>query len=74
MPLSCGCEVKAGIPVSPETIKAHFQHTLEALIFWELIIRRDLVGSPFLQDKVKLAEARIVLIDAIEELYPEVKQ
>lgn len=74
MPLSCGCEVQAGATVSPETIKAHFQHTLEALIFWELIIRRDLVGSPLRQDTVELAEARINLISAIEKLYPEVIQ
>jgi len=73
MPLACGCEVQGGAPVSREIIKAHYKHTLEALIFWELILRRGFSGEPKRQDTIKLAEARIALLDAIKELYPEVE-
>ncbi len=69
MPLTCGCEFIPGAPVSSETIKAHYKHTLEALMFWELLIRK---GTR--QDTIKLAEASIALIDAIGEIYPEVSE
>ena len=74
MPLACGCEMRAGSPVSPETIKAHYKHTFESVLFWELILRRGPSGDLVFGDTLKLAEARIALLDAIEELYPEVKQ
>ena len=68
MALSCGCEFRGGMPVSEGLMKAHFKHTMETILFWELIMRpgRDLMATE------KLFLARINLIDAIEELYPEV--
>ena len=70
MSLSCGCDFWPGMPVSPELLKAHFLHTIEVLFFWELITRpgRDPMAT------VKLSQARIDLINAIEELYPNAKE
>lgn len=70
MSLSCGCKFSGGMPVSTELLKEHLKHTMEALFFWELIMRpgRDPLAT------MKLAQARIDLIEAIEELYPEVKE
>lgn len=70
MALSCGCEFKGGMLVDEELLKAHYKHTMEALIFWEMIRRpsRDPLAT------LPLAEARMKLLDAIEELYPEVKE
>ena len=66
MPLSCGCEIKGGMPVTQEMLKAHYKHTFEALLFWELIMQpgRDPLAT------IKLSEARINLMNAIDELYP----
>ena len=71
MALSCGCEIKAGVPVSPETLKAHYKHTFEALLFWELIFRK---GQDLPDERLKLSQARIDLIDAIDKLFPEAKE
>ena len=70
MSLSCGCEFRGGMPVTEELLKAHLKHTMEAIFFWEMIRRtgRDPLAT------MKLSQARIDLINAIEELYPEVKE
>ena len=70
MALSCGCEFRGGMPVNTEILKTHLKHTMEAVFFWELIIRPG--GNPGRKERLSLA--RIELIDAIEELYPEVKE
>jgi len=56
--------------VTPELLKAHMKHTMEAIFFWELIKRpgRDPMAT------AKLSQARIDLIETIEELYPEAKE
>lgn len=71
MALSCGCEVEAGEPIPYETIRAHFKHTMEALIFWELIFRK---GTDLVDARVKLSQARIDFLDTVEEMFPEVKE
>jgi len=70
MSLSCGCNFSGGMPVTTELMKAHMKHTMEAILFWEMIMRpgRDPEAT------MKLSQARIDLIDAIEDLYPEVKE
>lgn len=70
MALACGCEFRGGMAVDTELLKAHLKHTMEAIFFWEMIMRpgRDPMAT------TKLSQARIDLIDAIEELYPEVKE
>lgn len=71
MALSCGCEIKGGMAVPKAMIQAHYKHTIEALLFWEIMVRpgEDRVSEA----RHKLSQARIDLVDAIEELYPEVK-
>lgn len=71
MALCCGCEMTPSEPVSLETIKAHYKHTFEVLLFWELMYRR---GSTPNENKLKLSQARIDLIEAIDALYPEASQ
>jgi len=70
MPLSCGCEFRGGMPVNTELLKAHYKHTMEAILFWELIMKpgRDPMAT------VKLSQARIDLLKAIDELYPEASE
>ena len=74
MALSCGCEIRGGEPVTPETLKAHYKHTMECLLFWELIVDKSKspearyeIGSP----NMKLSQARMDILAAIDELHPE---
>lgn len=71
MAFSCGCEVKAGEPVSIETIRNHYKHTMEAIFFWELIFRR---GADLASVKLKLNQLRVDLLNTIEEIFPELKE
>ena len=68
--LSCGCEIMAGMPVSPEMVKAHKGHTLEAMFLWDLVIRPNATED---QTKARdaLAEARIAYQDALGKAYPD---
>ena len=68
MAFSCGCEVRPGEPIPYETIRAHYKHTMEALLFWELIRRK---GTDLSDDRLKLSEARIALMEAIDKIFPE---
>ena len=70
MALSCGCEFRGGRAITPELLRAHMKHTMEAIFFWEMIMRpgRDPLAT------LKLSQARIDLINAIEELYPEARE
>jgi len=71
MALACGCEIKGGMAVSNEMAQAHFKHTQEALFFWDLMVRPG--ADPLSEAKQKFVQARIVVTEAIEELYPEAK-
>jgi len=68
MALACGCEVKPGVPLGEKELKAHYKHTLEAMVFWELM-RRE--GNPQDVRNLKLSQARVDFIDALDALYPE---
>lgn len=68
MNLDCGCSVAPGLPLSPEMVKAHYKHTFEAMIFWELM-RRD--GTPQDDRNLKLSQARVDFFEALDALYPE---
>lgn len=68
MSMSCGCEIRGGAPVSIETLRAHYKHTLESILFWELLRRPDQRRS---EDGMKLSQIRIELIETIDKLYPE---
>ncbi len=67
MALSCGCEFRGGMGVSPELLQEHYKHTMEALFFWELLLKlgRDPLAT------LDLYSARVSLMDAIDKLYPE---
>ena len=67
MSLACGCEIKPGVPLGEKELKAHYKHTLEAMVFWELM-RRE--GIP---QEHNLSLARIAFFDALDALYPEAK-
>ena len=71
MALPCGCEIKGGMGVSNEMAQAHLKHTMAALFFWDLLRRPG--DDPTSEARLKLGEARIAVIEAIEELYPEAK-
>lgn len=68
MPLACGCNVQPGEPFTHETLRAHYKHTMEALFFWELLRRP---GVPQDDRNLKLSQARIDCLEAIDALYPE---
>lgn len=74
MSLSCGCELRGGMEVSLEMLKEHYKHTFEALMFWELLMKPSL--SPEERYKIdgpnmKLSQARIDILEAIDKLYPD---
>lgn len=69
MAFSCGCEVSAGAPIPYETIKEHYKHTMEAVLFWELIFRKE---HDLSDNRFKLSEARINLLNVIAAMFPEV--
>lgn len=71
--LSCGCEITPGAPLSAEQLKAHYKHTFESLVLWDLILRRPRQEFP-LDQEVRLSTARIEMLAAIEERFPEVKE
>lgn len=67
--LACGCEFRGGMPVTKALVQAHYKHTFEALLFWELMRRPG--EDPASGARLKLSQARIDLLEAIDELYPE---
>lgn len=71
MPLYCGCNFQGGAPVSQKTLKEHYKHTLQAVLFWELLIDR---GKPQGEANLRLSEARIELVNAIDALYPSASE
>lgn len=68
MALCCGCQLRGGAPVSPETLQKHWNHTIEVVLFWELLRRPE--GS-LDGNELKLTQARLDLFKAIEERFPE---
>ncbi len=66
----CGCEVNRGEPIAYEVIKKHYEHTMQVIFFWELIFRE---GEDLTDQRGKLSKLRIDLLNAIEEMFPEVK-
>lgn len=70
MALCCGCEIRGGEALDLDEVKAHFRHTFEVMLFWELCRRP---GVPQIDANIKLSQARIDYIEAIETLYPEVR-
>ena len=71
MALACGCEMRGGMGVSNEMAQAHLKHTMEALFIWEIMRRPG--DDPASDARLKLVQARIAVIEAIEDLYPEAK-
>ena len=69
MPLPCGCEIKPGKKVDPEMLKKHHQHTLSAMLFWELLIRSG-VTQDYSPDS--LATKRAEYLKALGKSFPEV--
>lgn len=69
MTLTCGCNFNPWMLVSREVLQAHYKHTVEALLFWELI--RPQGETALEEGRLTLLQARINLVDAINELYPE---
>ena len=70
MALSCGCEFRAGEPVKYNVIRAHYKHTMEAILFWELLTRE---GIDLSDARSKLNLARIDLMEAIDKMFPEAR-
>jgi len=71
MSLACGCKIVPGAPVDLDTLRAHYKHTLEAILFWELMRRQDVVQD---DRHLKLSKGRIDVIEAIDALYPEAQE
>jgi len=73
MSFSCGCHVLPGSDVTPEMLKKHLVHTMEAMLFWELLGRRNPQENSRLK-QFQLSEARMHFINTVTELYPEALQ
>ena len=66
MTLSCGCEMKAGVAITPRLLREHYKHTLKGMFIWELIMH---TSQPL--DKTRLSQARIEYVRALDELFPD---
>ena len=62
--LVCGCRMTGGMPVSEEMLQEHYQHTLQCMLYWELVMGADA------DKKLKLSMARIAYFDALQDLHP----
>ena len=67
--LNCGCVIEPGMPVDQETVKAHKEHTLHALFFWDLLVRHDATTEQR-QARDKLMIARLAYQEALDAAYP----
>lgn len=67
--LFCGCEISVGAPLDHEMVKAHKEHTLQAMFLWDLIIRHGAIPEQTAA-REKLAEARITYQEALDAAYP----
>jgi len=67
--LSCGCEIAPGLPVTPEVVKAHKEHTLHALFFWDLLLRHNATPEQQ-QGRETLMLARMAYQDALDVCFP----
>lgn len=68
--LNCGCEIAPGAPVSKETVKAHKEHTLHAMFFWDLLVQHA-ATQEYKQARDKLMMARIAYQEALDAAYPD---
>lgn len=55
--MKCGCKLQAGHPVLIEDMDRHWGHTMECLLYWELIVGPD--SDPELREKVSTARLAI---------------
>jgi len=69
MSFSCGCNILPGSSVTPEVLKEHLLHTMEALLFWELIGRRNSPADRI--GKAKISRLRADYIETLMAVYPE---
>lgn len=65
---ACGCEVAPGRPMSYGEIRAHRQHTEQAVFIWVLLMRRD--GQDHAASE-RLMDLLHQLRDALDEHFPE---
>lgn len=63
--LDCGCTL--GPVMSPEQAKAHFGHTFQAIIVWDILMSPE--GR---EADDKLMMARLAYIEALENAFPVV--
>lgn len=69
--LACGCLVEPGRPVELEVLRRHYAHTLEALMFWELLRAFPGKRPEFDTLDTSLPEARIAYIEALDRHFPQ---
>lgn len=68
--LACGCNFSPGEPIPQATVKAHYEHTMGAMLMWELMRRP---GQKQDLSEESLAFIRIRYIEALERDFPEAK-
>ena len=68
--LSCGCTISPGLPLSPDMVKAHREHTFHALFLWDIIVRHGATPEQ-LAAREALMIARIAYQEALDAAYPE---
>ena len=73
MALSCGCEMRGGMAVPQEMVKEHYKHTLEVMVFWEMM-RRESPPEDEFDNQIRLSQARIEYFEALEIKFPELKE
>lgn len=58
----CGCTVAPGMTLTVDDLERHYQHTMECLLYWEIIL--GTASDPTVREKA--SEARIAIGEFVE--------
>jgi hypothetical protein len=67
----CGCRFAPGSPWPMEQVHAHYDHTFQALLLWELLVRKG--EGQDVDRSMTMGTARNQLLDGLKTAFPELR-
>lgn len=64
--LDCGCDLQPGKPIQLADLKAHWRHTFNTMVIWDLMMDQN--GQ---RSTVDLMQARLKYFEELEKTFPE---